>query len=559
NWKLNLWRYDIPTKKFDRVTAFEEFDVLYPSRGGDRVIFENGGYLYWLDTAGGETKKIEVILGSDKPFTRTVYSGVSGNIGSYTVSPSGKRAAFGARGDIFTVPAEHGIPRNITMTSSIRERDVEWSPDGKWIASLSEESGEYELWIYPQNGKGEAKQITKGADSWMMGPKWSPDSKKIAITDKKNILWIVDVESGKKKKADQSEMRGIGSYSFSPESDWVCYTKLDDNWMSSVWVHSIKSSKSMQLTGGFTNDRNPVFSKDGKYIYFVSSRDFVYMEREWQARLYMGTLAAETPNPLAPLSDEETPAEDDKEEGEKKDKKGKKDDEDKKDTEEKAVIEKIDAEGFDARVVALPEEPKTYYALTAIDGGLAFIVREETGDTELKKFDLESRESKSIMKNLRGYQLTPDGKKFLFSPKNGGGYGIASFAPGQKTSEGKLDLTGMKMRIDPKVEWKQVYHDAWRIMRDWFYDPGMHGVDWKGVKKQYEPMVADCASRADLSFVLGEMIAELNVGHAYYMGGGSDTPATVSVGMLGCDFELHNGAYRISKVYEGGPWDSDAR
>ncbi len=541
------------------MTAFEEFDVLYPSRGGDRIIFENGGYLYWLDTAGGEPKKIDVTLGSDKPFTRTVYTGVGGSVESFTISPSGKRAAFGARGDIFTVPAEHGIPRNITMTPSIRERDVEWSPDGKWIASLSEESGEYELWIYPQDGKGEAKQITKGADSWMMGPKWSPDSKKIAITDKKNILWIVDVESGKKKKADKSEMRGFGGYSFSPESDWICYTKLDDNWVSSVWVYSVKSGKSMQLTGGFTNDRDPVFSKDGKYIYFVSSRDFVYNEREWQDRLYMGTLSADTPNPLSPLSDEETPAADDESGEDKGDKKKDKDEGDKKDADEKKGIEKIDAEGFDSRVVALPEEPKTYYALTAIDGGLAFIVREETGDTELKKFDLESRESKSIMKDLRGYQLTPDGKKFLFSPRQGGGYGIASFAPGQNTSEGKLDLSDMKMRIDPAVEWKQVYHDAWRIMRDWFYDPGMHGVDWKAMHDRYAVLLPYVAHRTDLDYILGELIGELNAGHTYVFPGNFPQVDRISVGLLGCRFEADNGRWKIAKIYGGANWHDNER
>jgi tricorn protease len=560
NWKLNLWRFDSGTGKFDRVTAFEEFDVLFPSRGGDRIIFENGGYLYWLDTANGETKKIDITLGSDKPFTRTVYSAVSGSVGSYSISPSGARAVFGARGDIFTVPAEHGIPRNITMTPSFRERDVEWSPDGKWIASLSEESGEYELWIYPQDGKGEAKQITKGADSWMMTPKWSPDSRKIAITDKKHILWIVDVDSGKKKKADQSEMRGFGSYSFSPGSDWLCYTKVDDNWMSSVWVHSLESGKNMQLTGGFTNDRNPVFSKDGKYIYFVSRRDFVYMEREWQDRLYIGTLSADTPNPLEPLSDEETPASDDKEEAGDKDKKDKKKDDDEKESEkEKTGIAKIDAGGFDSRVVALSEKPKRYYALTAVDGGLAYIVREETGDTELKKFDLESRESKSIMKNLRAYQISADGKKFIFSPKNGGGYGIASFSPGQKSSEGKLDLSGMKMRIDPTVEWKQVYHDAWRIMRDWFYDPDMHGVDWKAMHDRYAVLLPYVAHRTDLDYILGELIGELNAGHTYVFPGRFPAVDRVSVGLLGCRFEADGNRWKIAKIYGGANWHDNER
>jgi tricorn protease len=546
NHKLNIWRYDIPSKAFTQVTTFDEYDVLWPSRGGDRIVFENAGYLYWIDTNTGETKQIEVMLGSDKPFVRPVYKKVDSSIESYTISPSGARAAFGARGDVFTVPAEHGIARDITRTPAVREREVEWSPDGKWIAYLSEQTGEYEIWVRPQDGTGEAKQVTKGSDAWIIGPRWSPDSKQLAFVDTKHRLWTVDVESGSRHELDSSPYGQINNHAWSPDSRWLCYSKQDVNQVSSIWACETGGGKPMQLTGGFTDDRDPVFSADGKYLYFVSSRDFAYYERDWQDRLYIGTLIADTPNPLEPLSDEEKPAAGEAADAKKGDKKDEKKD-------EGVKIEKIDAAGFAGRVMALPEPPKTYYALTPIEGGLLYIVREETGSTELKKFDLATRESKTIMENVAVYQVSADGKKFIYRPR-AGGYGIASLAPGQKPGEGKLDLSTMEMRIDPVVEWKEIYNDAWRIMRDWFYDPGMHGVDWKKMHDRYAALLPYVAHRSDLDYLLGELIGELNSGHTYVFPGDSPSIERVPVGMLGCRFAADGGRWKIVKIYKGANW-----
>ena len=246
---LNLYSYDTKTGEKSAVTKFTDYDCLWPSRGGGRVIFQKGGYLYYYDTNTRKTEKIEITLGSDKPFVRPGYMNVSSNISSFTVSPSGKRAAFDARGEIFTVPAEHGVIRNLTRSDGLREMNVEWSPDGKYISYLAEDGGEYEIFIRPQDGSGESRQLTKNSDSWIIHAIWSLDSKKMAFSDKMNRLWILDVESGKKKEVDSSKYGSINNYSFAPDNNWICYTKNDHNRMTSIWVYSIDAGKTVQLTG----------------------------------------------------------------------------------------------------------------------------------------------------------------------------------------------------------------------------------------------------------------------------------------------------------------------
>ncbi|MBN2184176.1 MAG: PD40 domain-containing protein [Candidatus Krumholzibacteriota bacterium] len=551
NRKLNIYRYDKKSDEVSKVTDFKEYDVLWPSRGGKRMIFENGGFLFWLEAGNQDPVKIEVSLGSDRPFIRPVYKNVQDQIAEFSISPSGKRAVFAARGEIFTVPAEHGVTRNITRSDAVRERAVEWSPDGKWIVYLSEKSGEYEVWIAPQDGRGEPKQLTRGTDSWIMGPVWSPDSKRIAYSDKKNRLWVVDVDGGGRKQADISRMRGIGSYSFSPDSKWVVYTKNEENWISSIWAYSIESGTASRLTSDLTNDWGAVFSRDGKYLYFISSRDFLYREREWDDRIYIATLASDIDNPLLPLNDEEEASA-----GEEKKEKGK----DGKDGDGKDDVSvRIDIKGFDSRVLAIPVEAGTYSNLTAVDGGVAFVETDETGKRTLKKFDLAGRETKDIIGGIDGYQIAAGGKKFIYSPSGSMTYGITDFAPGQESSAGTLDLGGMDMRIDPVTEWGQIYHDAWRIMRDWFYDPGMHGVDWKRMHDRYARLLPYVAHRGDLDYLLGELVGELNAGHCYVNEGDMPKVERVQVGLLGCRLEAAGEYYRISKIYSGANWHDNER
>jgi len=348
---LNLFSCDLATKEIRKVTDFDYYDVLWPSRGGSRIVFEKGGYLFYYDTGTDRTSRIEVTLGSDKPVTRPVYKNVKEYIQSFSVSPSGARAVFEARGDLFTLPAEHGVTVNLTETPAVREMTVEWSPDGADILYLSEQSGDYELWTRPASGEGEPKKLTSDSDSWILAPVWSPDGEKVAFTDKKNRLWILNVKDGKKVEADRCRYSGINHYSFSPDGQWVCYTKSSSNFMSSIWVYSLDSEETAKLTTDFNNDREPVFSLDGKYLYFISQRDFIYGEREFEDRIYIGTLSRETPSPMKPLNDEEVTGDDEK---------------DKEDEKEEVEIESIDSKGFAERVVALPLKHKRYYNISAV-------------------------------------------------------------------------------------------------------------------------------------------------------------------------------------------------
>lgn len=542
---LNLWKYDIPTGETSQVTDFTEYDVLWPSRGGDRIVFEKGGFLFLHDTATGETTKIAVDLGSDKPFLRPVYKNVAGNIESAGLSPSAKRVVFGARGELFTAPAEHGAVRNRTNTPGVREMYVEWSPDGKWISSVSEASGDYEIWLRPHGG-GEPTQLTKDSDAWILSPVWSPDSKRIAWTDKKNRLWVQGIDGGAKTKVDEGRFSAVRSHSFSPDGGWLVYVKDDENHMTNVWAYSIEKKERIHLTGGVTDDWDPVFSTDGKYVYFVSRRDFDYRERRFDSRIYIGTLLAETADPLGPRSDEETAAEE-KKTG---DKNGKKDEG--KDEGEKTLVSSIDG-GFAERAQPLPIPAGRYGNLTAVEGGVLYV----DGDGNLMMFDLEKREAEEIMKNVQGYIVAPKAKKFLWASR--GSWGIADLRPGQKPGEGKLDLSGMDLRVDPLVEWKQIYTDAWRIMRDWFYDPDMHRVQWQKMHDRYAALLPHVAHRADLDFLLGELIGELNAGHTYVFSGDEPRVERVPVGLLGCELEPHKGRWRIAAIHAGENWPGRAR
>ncbi|HUV35745.1 MAG TPA: PDZ domain-containing protein [Patescibacteria group bacterium] len=547
---LNLYRYDIDSGDIGKVTDFD-YDVLWPSRGGDRIVFECGGYLYCHDAATGETTTIEVTLGSDKPSARPAYKNVKQNIESFAISPSGARAVFSARGDLFTLPAEHGVTRNITKTDGVREMDVEWSPDGKYLSYLSEEGGDhYEIYIRPQGGDGEPKQLTRGSDSWIIHPVWSPDSKRIAYSDKKNRLWMLDVEGGRTTEVDQCLYASIDNYSFSPDSRWVCYTKDAENRMTSIWVYDTAEKKRMKLTTDFTNDLEPVFSRDGQYLFFISGRDFNYPDRRFEQRVFVGTLLKDTASPLKPLNDEETS----KDDGE--DKKGKKkgDEESKNGKEEEApAIESIDADGFAGRIVGLPIDPDRYHGLSAVKGGVVYINEKR----ELVKFDLEKREPKTIMEDVNNYQIAADGEKFIY--RSGDTYGIADLAPEQSKGAGALDFAGMEMRIDPRSEWRQIYFDAWRIMRDWFYDPEMHKVDWEAMRDRYSVLLPHVAHRTDLDFILGELIGELNAGHTYVQPGDAPRVDRVPVGLLGCEFEAGERYYRIAKIFPGRNWHEAER
>jgi len=538
---LNLYAYDFATKATRKVTHFSDYDVMRPSRGKGGIVFENGGAIYYMDPATEKAEKISIEINNDRRYTRPAYKDASKYVDSWYLSPSGKRALFAARGDLFTVPAEHGDIRNITQTPAIREINVDWSPDGKYLSYVSEATGDYELYVQAHGKMEPPIQLTENTGSWIMGYQWSPDSKKILVGDKKNRLRLVDVTTKKVKTIDTGTYSQISGYRWSPDNQWVVYCKNDENWLSALWVYSLAQDKAYRLTSDRYNDASPVFSADGKTLSFVSARDFSFRNRNFQAKLYIGTLTADLESPFKPRSDEEALSEN-KTNGDKKEN-GK---------EEKKAAMRIDVAGFEHRVVAYPLPTGGYFGLAALKEGLLY---QRNG--ALYKFSMDSRKEEKIMSGARGISLTPDGKKFMY--RAGANYGIAPLRAGVKPGTGKLNLAGMKIKVDPRVEWKQIYTDAWRIMRDWFYDPGMHGVDWQGMYDKYLPLVEHVAHRTDLNYIIGELISELNAGHCYVNNGDEPQLERIGVGCLGAVLKPGGTFYQFATIYPGANWDPALR
>ena len=584
-WQLNLFAYEVKSKQVRQVTNHDTFDVLWPSGDDRRIVYENGGYIYLFDPATTQTRQVPVQVSGDFRNTVPYFKNVTEDITAMGVSATGKRAVIGARGDVFTVPAEKGEIRNLTDTPGVREMDPSWSPDGRWVAYLSDRSGEYELYVRPGDGSGEERRVTKDGKGWRFPPLWSPDSKKIAFGERNRHLFWVDVATGKVTDVDRNERGDITDYRWSPDSRWLTYTKAGETLMPSVWVYSLDAKKATRLTSDFTAESEPVFDPQGRYLYFLSNRDFnlTFSGHEFAyvytnpTRLYVAVLSKDGPALFLPQSDEEAVAEEEENKpGSRGDKKPPKtrfadradaqdkggDDggegpdkaSDKADTGKVEV--KIDADGFEQRVRAIPGPPGNYRNVAANADGVFYL----TGDGPLgtlKMYDLKTEKEQVILEAISAFELSADGKKILY--RKGDTYGIVNAAPGQKAGDGKLGLEKLEKRIDPKAEWAQMYTDAWRILRDWFYDPNMHGVDWNGLRDRYGAMVPYLASRADLDFLFGELGGELSAGHVYVAPGDNRMPDRVENGLLGADVEAADGYYKVTKIYPGENWHENFR
>ncbi|MFO7892745.1 MAG: PDZ domain-containing protein [Longimicrobiales bacterium] len=541
--KLNLWRYDVGTEQMARVTDHDTFDVLWPSRGQGGIVYQSGGWIWHLDPATGESRKLSITVPGDRPLAMPYWTEVGDRVDAFDLSPSGNRAIFAARGELFSVPAEHGNTRNLSETPAERERSVAWSPDGRWLAYLSDATGAYELYVRAADGSGEPRQLTSGGESWIYGMEWSPNSEWIAWSDQRNRLRAVEVESGRIREVDQTATGRLNDYSWAPDSRWLAYSKRSPNTMNAVWLYSFDGDRATQVTGDMTDESSPAFDGNGRYLYFVSARDFDYGDRGFDARIFAATLQADAPHPFPPRSDEEpaiTAAGDDEGEGSS-------------DSASSPDPIRIDLDGLGTRIAALPDvSPGGYFGLTGTKDGVLYF-----SDGSVHLYDMEDRSAKPVVEQVRGYAVNGDRSKLMFAGRDG--YGIVDVRPGQKTDD-TLDLSGMEMRIDPRVEWAQVYHDAWRIMHDWFYDPGMHRVDWEGMYHKYRPLLDHVAHRADLDFILAELIAELNVGHAYVNSSPEmPRPDRVPVGLLGAEFEADGSRYRIANIFPGENWHENFR
>ncbi len=550
--RINIWAYNTETHETRRVTDFKEFDVKWPSLGPDDIVFENGGRLFLLSLPDETVSEVVVRVPDDLPELRTRQKDLTENISDFSISPTGKRALFGARGEVLTVPAGEGRVKNLTNTSGVAERFPVWSPDGKYVAYLSDRSGEYELYYRLSNGDGGETRVTEDGSVYRYRPVWSRDSKKIAFSDKTGRLFVVDIDDGKPKEIDRDAHNIISNYSWSPGGKYIAYAKTGNNRMRSIYVYDVAAGKSKRVTSGFYNDNSPVFDPEGKYLYYFSDSSFtpVYgdMDDTWiypnSSQLYAITLAKDTESPLAPADEEEyvPPGKEKKEE-------------------EKSAI---DFEGMESRAVKLPIGAGNFGRVTAANGKVVYLrfpAAGSAGDNPggaLQYFDFGDKREKTVMQNVSDYDLSADGSKIIY--RSGDTYGIVNLSEGSKPGDGQLALSGLKASIDPREEWSQIFADAWRIERDFFYDPGMHGVDWNAVRARYEKLLPFITDREDLNYVIGEMVGELNSSHTYVGGGDIDEEEILPFGLPGAEFELETGskAYKIKKIYTGGKLNPDA-
>jgi tricorn protease len=572
---INLFAHDLKTRAVRKATNHDVFDVLWPSGDGSRIVYENGGWIYLFDPATGKTGRVPIRVEGDLPHTLPYFRNVTEDIFFFELSPTGKRALLTARGEVFTVPAEKGEIRNLTHSSGVAERAATWSPDGRWVAYLSDRTGEYEIYVRPADGSGDERRVTHAGDSgsiWRFPPVWSPDSKKLAYGDKDRKLKWVDVASGKVTDADQDEEGDITDYKWSPDSRWLAYTKIGQSRLPSIWLYPLDGGKARQLTSDLTAEGEPTFSPDGRYLYFLSNRDYnlTFSGYEFDyvytnpTRVYVGILSKEGPALFLPESDEEEPSKEtaaarvaDAEEKPAAKTEGGTGDDEKPDAAKKAPVRvKVDFDGFEQRVRAIPAPAGQYQGLRTGGNRVFYLVGD--GPQSLKMFDLEARKEDTILDRVASYDVSADGKKIIY--RQGDSYGIVDPKPGQKPGDGKLNLEKLELRIEPREEWRQMYADAWRIFRDWFYDPSLHGVDWKAMRERYGELMPFVATRSDLDFVLGELGGEISAGHVYVEEGNEPGPKRVDGGLLGAEIEADpSGYFRVAHIFPGENWHPDFR
>jgi tricorn protease len=556
NKRFNLYAHDLKTGQTRRLTDFADFDIKFPSLGDKAIVFENGGFLYRFDLASEKCEKVPVTIQEDLASSRGGIVSVSGEVTNFEISPDGKRALFGARGDIFTVPAKYGNTRNLTATPGVHERDSKWSPDGRWVAYISDASGEDEIYIMPQDGNGAPRQLTSDSDTYKYQIYWSPDSKKLLWADKKLRLQYVDVESRAVTAVAEARAFEFAQYTWSPDSHWIAYAKPEEDVLNRIYLYSLDKKSTIEVTDGWYSSASPAFSSDGKYLFFVSNRDFtpLYSAVEYDyfyqdmSRIYLVTLAAATDSPFKPKSDE---VEIKKEAAKTKAKPAAKEAK----AASGAVPMRVDAEGIKERIAALPILAANYRDL-AVRGDSVYYLRNASSDRKpvLMLYNLAEQKETSLGE-CGGYEISADGKKMLVSQEDK--YAIIDLPKAKLDLSETLNLSGLQVNLDRKAEWKQIFNECWRQMRDFFYAPNMHGIDWTATRKRYEPLVESVNSRADLTYIIGEMIAELSSGHSYVGGGDLARPERIQTGLLGAVLERDQASkyYRIKKILRGQNWD----
>lgn len=583
-----LYAYDTRTAHVEQVLKNDGFPIDSTTAGAGAIVYSQMGALHLFDPATKTQRPIEVRLAADGVRLAPRYENVGDRVASATLSPTGARAVFEARGEILSVPAEKGDVRNLTRTPGAAERDPAWSPDGRSIAYFSDASGEYALHVRAQDGLGEARAIALGdPPSFFRAPLWSPDGKRIAYSDKRLNLWLVELDRPTPRKIDTDAFdQPTQSFdpAWSPDGRWLAYTKQLPNHLYAVFVHSLDSGKTTRVSDGMSDCRYPAFDKNGKYLYFTASTDMGltpgWLDLSSQAHpvtrsVYVAVLRKDLPSPLAPQSDEDAGA-----------RAGVAGKQEKQEKQAEAAPPRvaIDLEGLPQRTLSLPVESANYIGLQAGRSGELFLLQApqiaegieddiKNQPVAVRKFSLDSRKTDKLLDQVVHFSVSLDGRKMLYAqtagariddgfvgqPRWEGGvrWHIAKTDAAPKADEGAIATDAMQVRVDPRAEWAQIYREVWRSERDFFYDPHHHGYDLAAAQKRFEPYLAGIGSREDLDVLLRRMLSYLSAGHVFVLSPPAADERTIGIGLLGADYAVEHGRYRFAKVYDGENWNPD--
>jgi tricorn protease len=593
NGPVSLFCYSTRTRQVKQLIENHGLDFKSAAAGPGAIVYEQFGSLHLFDLKSGKTKPVDVRLEADIVEVRPHFVNVAKRLHDPDISPNGARAVFAARGEVITVPAEKGDARNLINTAGVNERSPIWSPDGKTIAYFSDESGEYALHLQPQNGLGEVRKFKLGEEpAFYFAPSWSPDSKKVAYLDNYLGVWYIDLDNGKPILVDKDYYLSDRDITpeWSPDSKWLAYSKSLKSHMRAIYIYSLANARSTQVTDGMSEAKHPLFDKDGKYLYFTASTDSgAAMQPDIHSfthpltrSVYLMVLSKDQSSPLAPESDDEKSSEEKKKEDESKAGSGKDgtgtDEKDKAKPKPVEKVEvKIDFENIGQRILALPIPPRRYEGLQIGKAGILYAIEapapaptpseEAAPNLTMHRFDLAKRKADVVISGVRSFQICLSGEKMLY--QQGDRWFIAApkpmtdseeaSSPPPPANKGALKTESLEVRVDPRAEWKQMYHEVWRIERDFFYDPGYHGLDLKATEKHYEPYLQNIASRRDLNYLFIEMLGEMSVGHMFVFGGDFPDVKRVPTGLLGADYKIENGRYRFARVYGGENWNPDLK
>ncbi|NOR15384.1 MAG: protease, partial [Candidatus Aminicenantes bacterium] len=552
---MELFGYNTKTKQVNKLFDHGKKDIknLSGSSKDRKLVYDCEGYIYVYDIEKGQSEKLIVDIRVEENETRQRYKNVAEEINNVDISPTGARVVFEARGELLTVPAKKGDIRNLSNSSGANDRNPVWSPDGNRIAFFSDMDGEYALYVIDQFARNAPKKYSLQSPTFFYNPVWSPDSKKIVYSDNKLNLWYIDLKTGKQKLVD--DYITAQDYSWSPDNKWIVYMLEIENGFQIISLYSLETGLKHKITDGMSDARNPVFDKEGKYLYFLASTNAGKTKtlggsmstndagNDITWKIYIALLQKNLPSPFLPESDEEDvkSAMENKPEEKEPPKK-----------EIKDIT--IDIDNISDRILALPLPSKNQYGqLQAVGGNKIFFL----DDSTIRTFSLKSRKADDFLSEVQSFLVSADGTKILY--RSGPDWGVIPTEEKPKPGDGKLNLSSMEIRIDPIAEWRQIFNEAWRYNRDFFYDPGMHGLDWEASKKHYEAMLPDVVFRSDLNYVIGEMVGDLAVGHHGVSGGDMPRSKPIPVGLLGADFEIVDNRYCIKKIYSGLNWNPDLR